>query len=587
MRTLLPLLLLACAPEPLTDAAEVFGPEVAPDAELPPPTSITLEGPEFVMAGRDIHLDVSGALPEEDVFLAVGAEPGEGPCRAWLGGYCLGVSRPVGLAARDVADGDGAVHFVDGAGPWPGATYCYQAVIRRGPMGIASAFSDVVCVEHCSIADDDDDGVCNEFDVCPGGRDDLDSDGDGVCDALDLCPGEVGEPDSDGDGVCDGEDLCPGDDFADSDGDGVCDGLDECPGDDFADSDGDGICDGLDEPDVAFPGSLNDFDVADDGRMARTWVSDGNAYIDCYDGSGGVIAEGVLAGTNARNWAGPIAVWNRPGNRLLVVWYTEDAHNKYQMFDGSCRAVGGVGTAFAPGNEWFDAAVADDGSAVIVNTISGVTKVARLNSSGGLTRTDDAFDDADYGTHVALDPDSGAGIVSSQTHSGDGIYYRRWNAGDSWMEGDSVRMATGNYHYWYDGHTVGMNDTGDFVFLWRSDGDQIDMAFYNSGGARVANVNRATPDFEGWDGGHCYDSFRRRHQEIPLRGSNFILGEVYNWIAGGGQTVEHWEYTPGGGHVRTGSTDISVGEGLTIRLDGAGDAYVHDERGVYGLGYYP
>ena len=130
MRALLPLLLLACAPEPMSTAA-VFGPEVLPDATLPPPTSITLTGDAFVTVDREILLDVSDALPEEDVFLAVGAAPGEGPCRAWLGGYCLGLERPVGLAARAVADGEGRAQFSLPAGRWVGAEYCYQAMVRR------------------------------------------------------------------------------------------------------------------------------------------------------------------------------------------------------------------------------------------------------------------------------------------------------------------------------------------------------------------------------------------------------------------------------------------------------------------------
>ncbi|MFT4626152.1 MAG: hypothetical protein ACI8PZ_004826 [Myxococcota bacterium] len=252
---------------------------------------------------------------------AVGAAPGEGPCRAWLGGYCLGLERPVGLAARAVADGDGRAQFslpagrwvggsvgrwVGGSmGRWVGAEYCYQAMVRRGPMGIASGFSEVLCVEHCSVEDDDDDGICNAFDVCPGGRDDLDGDGDGICDALDLCPDDVGAPDEDGDGVCDTEDLCPGDDAADEHGDGVCDGLDLCPGDDAADEDGDGICDGLDFGDgigfdaLEWTGTLRDVSVSPDGSVSLLAETGGELYVTCYSSDGSAYAARSRSATRA------------------------------------------------------------------------------------------------------------------------------------------------------------------------------------------------------------------------------------------------------------------------------------------------
>jgi hypothetical protein len=132
-----------------------------------------------------------------------------------------------------------------------------------------------------------------------------------------------------------------------------------------------------------------------------------------------------------------------------------------------------------------------------------------------------------------------------------------------------------------------MNDEREWVLLWRSDGDQIEARFFDSMSSPVAWVRRTTPDFEGWAGGHCYDSFRTRHQEIPLRGSNFIIGEVYNWIAGTNLSVRHWEYTPSGVLVEQGRTSLSLPEGLTVRMDGEGNAYVRDGDGLYDLGYWP
>ena len=227
------LVLLACgtAPTDTADAlSEAFGPEVPADPALPPPTSITLDGPDFAMVGRPFQLQVSEALSEETVFVAIGAEPGDGPCRAWLGGYCMGMPAPLHLGGRFVADGAGEATAELMAPPFVGAELCYQAVIRRGPAGLLTAFSEVHCVDFCSEVDSDDDGICDEYDICVG-ADEVDSDGDGICDAIDPCPADALDTDTDGDGVCDDLDPCPVDAPDDTDGDGVCDSEDICPDD--------------------------------------------------------------------------------------------------------------------------------------------------------------------------------------------------------------------------------------------------------------------------------------------------------------------------------------------------------------------
>ncbi len=101
---------------------------------------------------------------------------------------------------------------------------------------------------HGCLSDADDDGVCDDLDVCSGNDASGDSDGDGVCDDVDLCAGNDATGDSDGDGVCDNLDVCSGNDASgDSDGDGVCDDVDLCAGNDATgDSDGDGVCDDSD-----------------------------------------------------------------------------------------------------------------------------------------------------------------------------------------------------------------------------------------------------------------------------------------------------------------------------------------------------
>ena len=118
-----------------------------------------------------------------------------------------------------------------------------------GPCGDGAVACNGINATLCSGAtpDSDGDGVCDPFDVCSGGDDDVDSDGDGVPDFCDGCPDDEAD-DSDGDGVCDSDDVCPGsDDRRDADGDGVPDGCDDCSaGSDADDVDGDGTPDACD-----------------------------------------------------------------------------------------------------------------------------------------------------------------------------------------------------------------------------------------------------------------------------------------------------------------------------------------------------
>ncbi len=109
--------------------------------------------------------------------------------------------------------------------------------------------------------DADGDRVCDDRDVCPGGRDDIDGDADGTPDSCDPCPADA-EDDVDGDGVCAHLDICAlGDDRLDADRDGVPDACDPCPGDPLDDADQDGVCGDLDR----CPGSDDRLDADADG----------------------------------------------------------------------------------------------------------------------------------------------------------------------------------------------------------------------------------------------------------------------------------------------------------------------------------
>ena len=165
--------------------------------------------------------------------------------------------------------------------------------------GDPNTINDVYAIGSCECKgepidgcpDSDDDGVCDEDDVCPGYDDNNDFDNDGIPNKCDCAPDVPGLPSSfiiscdDGDpntindvyeiGSCEckGE---PIDGCSDSDDDGVCDEDDVCPGyDDNNDFDNDGIPNKCDcAPDV--PGLPSTFIIScDDG--------DPNTINDVYD----------------------------------------------------------------------------------------------------------------------------------------------------------------------------------------------------------------------------------------------------------------------------------------------------------------
>lgn len=96
--------------------------------------------------------------------------------------------------------------------------------------------------------DADEDGVCDDEDICPSGDDTVDTDEDGVPDDCDVCAEGPDDLDTDEDGTPDACDLCAdSDDAVDTDEDGVPDGCDVCAGeDDTADADEDGVPDACD-----------------------------------------------------------------------------------------------------------------------------------------------------------------------------------------------------------------------------------------------------------------------------------------------------------------------------------------------------
>ncbi|MEO0726483.1 MAG: lysyl oxidase family protein [Bacteroidota bacterium] len=169
---------------------------------------------------------------------------------------------------------------------------CDEEDICPGGNDLADADEDGIpddCDEcpNSATGDTDGDGVCDDEDVCPCCDDLADADDDGIPDGCDICPNSATD-DSDGDGVCDDEDVCLGsDDNVDADEDGIPDGCDDCPNSSTGDSDGDGVCDDLD----ICPGSDDAADADEDGvpdgcdecPNSATGDSDGDGVCDDLD----------------------------------------------------------------------------------------------------------------------------------------------------------------------------------------------------------------------------------------------------------------------------------------------------------------
>ena len=159
--------------------------------------------------------------------------------------------------------------------------------------------------------DDDNDGVCNIDDVCPGFDDNLDTDGDGTSDGCDPCPLDFSD-DSDGDGVCDSDDICPGgDDTVDSDGDGTPDDceVDSCQSNVTSQfpvnplihsgtgSSSSTILSINGHTDVSF--SISNIGQKTNGKPSTRYIE--RVVVTYIDGSGGNQTYGTFAGTGTAN----------------------------------------------------------------------------------------------------------------------------------------------------------------------------------------------------------------------------------------------------------------------------------------------
>ena len=173
---------------------------------------------------------------------------------------------------------------------------------------------DANCQCAGTFADDDNDGICDNDDACPGSDDSLDDDNDGIPNGCDPCDNNLtgtactdGDPCTEND-VIDANCNCAGT-FADDDNDGVCNANDLCPGfDDSLDNDNDGTPDGCD-PDSQCGGFAISLEPTNES---------------CFQENDGAIAlTPPCVSTNGGGGTGVNLALNQPATQSSTNWIAE------------------------------------------------------------------------------------------------------------------------------------------------------------------------------------------------------------------------------------------------------------------------
>ena len=324
-----------------------------------------------------------------------------------------------------------------------------------------------------------------------------------------------------------------------------------------------------------------DIDVDNAGRLFVARGSCTAPALRFYDPSGSFLSE--VAATPAppaciNCWGGPYVFASRSHQNVILAWAcggsaTPGDNGIYAViYNKNTQTI--TKPTFQVLNisygEFFDLVVDDNGNFVVAANDYSTTFISWYNAAGTLIQSQ-SFANSGYGTHLALNRTTGAGIiVCHNSHSGDVLYYRRWDSGLNWIDPSLVHVPAG-YIYWYDGGTVGMNDNGEFAIEWRYDQTTMKYATYNSSGTMVSGPTT----FSSKSG--YYDPYRYRHNQVQIDGNNFILGETSD-VTG---NLAYFQYTPAGTLVNSYTTTYMRTDAMTHRFDGLGRSFFSDGNTIY------
>ncbi len=343
---------------------------------------------------------------------------------------------------------------------------------------------------------------------------------------------------------------------------------------------------------TAFAAPVSDHQLSLDGTMAMIGRTGNDLLLRCQRADGSLVRADQTVATSASFDTSGSATQVRIGGRsntVLVTWMVLETPGNYstrqyyaRVYDSACAP---VTDAFRwpsiPSGEYVpDVAMARDGRFVLAwkqDDIRVGFYSARGALEGQLTfPTRSLCPGGGYGLHVALNPETGDGIVTCQQHQSNPIYYQRFSAARALVDAAPVRVAQSDASRssWYESHVVGMNADGAFAIEWQDATARSYVAnFYDRTGTlqRTATLAPITESIY-WDG------FRQTHQAVELLGADWVLrtGQSSNpaWalrysVTGARLGCATVPTTAGAIHTlrANGATTLTTSSGTSVRMN--------------------
>ncbi len=279
--------------------------------------------------------------------------------------------------------------------------------------------------------------------------------------------------------------------------------------------------------------TVMDYDVTSDGSVVAVGEGMvGGVYQSvgkCW-GPDGKNTKDLFVVTSTRPWNNYAWVSVGRTSKTFAVSVQSLTHTQeIRFYDAACNPVTNVLSADgASTQEGFDMAAADAGD-VTVYTYAGANArgLKRYAASGAVTATTSLAPSGGALTeyaHVALNPSTGAGVVTTQGHYYDPIVFQRFDANLALVDPNPVVVpgTTGNHSAYYDSHWVAMNDAGQFVVAFVDGTDSaFKAAIFDANGAHVKSIVLETAKVG------TFDTNRGTHTVMPTPNGDFAIPAGY------------------------------------------------------------